>query len=599
MKFNPQQQLAVNHISNPAMVVASAGSGKSTVLIGRIENLVNNHKIPQENILAISFTRNTADELKAKLKSKDMEYVTVGTFHYMCARILSLNNYNVQNIIKPWQSKKCFENALGQDTKIDEKEILSFIGYQKNHMKTYEDNFAQKNISKKYSEIDMRKCFKEYEIYKKKMGLCDLDDYLPMCYEFLKNNKNHAYKWEYLLIDEFQDTNTIQYLLAKEWSANNNIMAIGDVKQAIYGFRGAVPELFMNFHNKNENTTVINLDTNYRSCDNIVKNSNRFIKKYYGSYVHYSDSIAHNKKDGTIERYSFNDRKEESISIVDNIELMIKEGSKLKDISILYRNNSHADYIECELKDRNIPYIISKDSSFFKRKEISAIMCYLRLILNSHDDGAFEEIYKFRSYPLNFFSDKILSDIKSESGKRNISLYESFLDFKYDKTWLKTNVKIFDDSIRRLKLQKEKQCDIISLIDNIKRVFKFEDYIDSKYTNSEEANERLDSIETLKKFIKGDNLNNFIDYVYSEDKNKDKNKNNKDAISLMTVHASKGLEFDNVFLVGVEDGKFPSEKSDLLEEVRLFYVATTRPKTNLLISEIGYGNQFVDEYFGE
>jgi len=591
MKFNKQQQLAIDHKDGACVVISGAGSGKTTLLIGRISNLIEKYNINQKDILTISFTRNTANELKKKLKALNYTDVSVGTFHSICMRILSNEGIDVRNhLIPEWESKKCFETALVTD-KVDTKEILSFIGYQKSYMKSYKDEFVFKDC--KYTDDDMRLCYKAYETLKTKNGFYDLDDYLLLCYDVLLKNKG-KYTWKYLLVDEHQDSNIIQNLLIKEWINTDNIMVIGDFRQSIYGFRGALPELFMNFYKEYKNTNVVNMDINYRSCKNLVDNSNRFIKKYYGDYKYYSDSVANTDDNGDINKYSYFDRKEESHDIVDKIEKLIQDEHDVNEIAILYRNNSHADYIECELRHRKLPYQISNDSSFFKRKEISLIVGYLRLINNVHDDEAFEIIYKAQCYPTKFFGGKIFDDIKSKAGQKNISYYESFISYNYPKTWQSSNERVFEKNIQYLKMQNEKHISIQTLIDNIVKSFQIKEYITDKYENIDDQTDRINSIETLKKFIKGDNLGSFIDYVNNPINKKSKD----DGIKMMTIHGSKGLEFDTVFVVGIEEGKFPNAKSDLLEEARLMYVAITRPRKNLYLSSI-LDSTFVNEYFGE
>lgn len=588
MNFNTQQQLVVNHKDGASAVISGAGSGKTTVLLGRIENLIENHNIIQKDIITISFTRNSANELKRKLELKGYGSVKVGTFHAICMDILFKEGFNLKKDIKEWECKTLFEKFTNGKP-VDTKDILSFISFQKNNMITYNDDFITKES--KYSDFELKGFYKAYENFKKKEKRYDLDDYLLECYKIVINNKG-KYTWNYVLVDEHQDSNLVQNLLINEWCSKDNLMVIGDFRQAIYNFRGAKPELFMDFYKNHDNTKIINLDINYRSCKNIVEKSNKFIKRYYGDYIHYSDSVSDNKEDGAIDTFSFLDRKEESKELVERIINMLKSGIEPKEISILYRNNSHADFIECELKKNKIPYEISNGSSFFKRKEIGMIMSVLRLIKNVHDDEAFEIFYKSGCYPLTYCSNKTFDSIKQNAGKKNLSYYESFIVHKYEKQHEKNNVPIFNDTITSLKLQNEKRVNIENLIDNIVKAFKINTYIDSNYIKQEDIDDRKSSFETLKKFIKGDDLESFIRYVTSPIVIKKKDSN---VINLMTIHGSKGLEFDNVFVIGIEDGKFPSEKSDIKEEARLMYVAVTRPKKNLYLSSI-LGSRFIDEY---
>jgi DNA helicase-2/ATP-dependent DNA helicase PcrA len=255
--------------------------------------------------------------------------------------------------------------------------------------------------------------------------------------------------------------------------------------------------------------------------------------------------------------------------------------------------NSQSIHIENELKNRKIDYEISGDSSFFKRKEIVGILSYLRLIHNPHDDAAFESVFNLRSYPLQFFSGSVMDSMKRYAGLHNMSLYESLINMNYDKPWQKKNVRVFEDGLEKLRLQKDKHVSVTVLIDNIVRIFQIEDWIKNKYTNKVDCEERLKSIGILKSFVKNNDLEQFITYVYSGNTKK---KAKKNSVKLMSVHSSKGLEYLHTFIIGMEDGKFPHERSELLEEARLFYVAVTRAKENIVISEIGRNNQFVREY---
>ena len=592
MQFNKQQIEAINHYKNPCAVIAGAGSGKSTVLTHRIKNLIEIHNVKQNDILAISFTHNTAKNLKKKLNDMGYNKINVGTFHSICLKIFSDNNVNItyNQLIKEWQMKKCL---TGIDKKANDKDIMSFIGYQKSYMRMPQDVFMEKESY--YTEEELRIFYKVYEDFKKKNKLYDMDDWLIECYKLLHNIPNYK-GYEFVLVDEFQDNNLVQGLLLKELCKSKNIFAVGDYRQCLYGFRGSVPEMFMNFTKEWDNATVINLDTNYRSTNNIVNMSNDFIKRYYGNYEYYSDSIANKNADGNIEINSYIDKTEESVEIINKIEGLLKKGKTPSEIAILYRLNSKSGYLEYELKKRNIPYEISNESSFFKRKEVVAIMSYLRLIQDPHDDGAFDSIFKVRNYPLAFFSNDVYDKITTYSGKNNLSIFESFISIRYDKDWQKKNMEIFKDNINRLQLQLKKKIGIDKLIDNIVKVFKIEDFLKDKYADSDDLADRIGSIDVIKSFIRGNDLEKFLEYVDESTTKKKKSSKNTNVIKLMTIHASKGLEFENVFLIGIEDGKFPHKKSSLFDEARLFYVGCTRAKDNLYLSQIGFNNQFVTEY---
>lgn len=367
------------------------------------------------------------------------------------------------------------------------------------------------------------------------------------------------------------------------------------VHNCIYSFRAGNIEFFKNFEKYWDNPTIINMYTNYRSTNNIVQKSNNFIKPYFSDYSHYVDAEAFNKDDGEIELNTYLDEMDEAVGVVTKIKEMLDNGVKPDEIAILYRLNSQSVYIENELKNHNIEYDITNNASFFKRKEVDAIINILRLVLNPHDDGALETVFNFRTNPLKYFSNQLFEKVRRTSGMNNISLFEALTTTYFDKAWQTKNAKTFEEFINKLRLQNDKGVKVYSLIDNIVKIFNIDTYIEEKYSNQEEIDERKRSIEILKSFVKNNNLEQFINFVYSATTKK---KAKKDAVKLMTAHASKGLEWDNTFVVGIKNGKFPHERADEVEEARLFYVAVTRAKKNLYVSEIGKGNKFIEQYFG-
>lgn len=516
------------------------------------------------------------------------ENVNVGTFHSICARLLAKEGkfYSQDKMIQEWQIEKAFN--VSEDNKLDINDIRSFISYQKNYLRTYTDAFMPKDSE--YSEMELRAYFKAYEQFKIQNGLHDFDDYLIDCLEMMKKNPK-KYTFDFILVDEHQDSNLANNLLIKELCSSGNVMAVFDFRQAIYTFRGGNPEYCMNFSNEWDNATVINLDTNYRSFKKIVHRANKFIEQYYGDYVHYSDSIPHQTEEGNVQINTYLNREMEASKVADEIEKLIHESEKLKEIAVLYRLNAHSINIEHELVKREIDYDITSDGSFFKRKEISGILAYLKLVINPHDDGSLIEIFKFRNYPFNFFSGKLIEDIKKYAGVHNLSLYESLDSFRYDKDWQRKNVEIFTDAIIRLRLQKDKGVSTYDLLGNIIKAFQIQKFIDDKYSNPEDKKDRLESLDTLKSFVRSETPEKFLKYIGTT-----KKKSKENSVKLMSLHASKGLEFKHVFLIGVEDTKFPHERSDLIDEARLFYVGVTRPKENLILSQIGEGNKFIMQY---
>lgn len=594
IKFNKEQQKAIDFKNGAASVIASAGSGKTALLLGRVEKLVKHHKVFERNILVVTFTRNSADDLIKRLNKKGMNHVNVGTFHSVCGQILNQEGIHINgsNMVQEWQIDNCFKKI---DQKADVKDIMGFISYQKNRMINVNDNFAKKDSM--YSEVELRKFYKAYENMKKQQKLYDFDDYLLLCLEILRDNPG-KYTFDYILVDEHQDSNKVQNLLLKEWCESGNLFVVGDYRQNLYGFRGSDNDYIMNMGKYWKNATTLNVYINYRSPKNIVERANNFIKQYYGGYDHYIDAKANNQEEGLIEVSSPISKDVEAVEVVNKIEGLIEQGEKLNEIAVLYRNNKHADFVENELKRKEIEYDIVNDSSFFKRREIAGILSFLRLAQDTDDNNAFEGVFRLRVHPLKYFSNAIFRDIQDRANEDGISLFEAMSKIRYPQSWHMRNVVIFKNGLKRIqdKLQKD-DSNVIGLINEIVSTFKIKESIHEKYSHKPEREDRLESIEVLKSFVKGNNLEQFITYVYSNTERKKKRDN---AVQLMTIHRSKGLEFDNVFVIGVEDEEFPSQRegamNDILEEARLFYVAVTRSKKNLWISEMGRGNRFIREY---
>lgn len=594
IKFNPQQQEAVDFKDGAAGVIASAGSGKTSLLLGRVDKLIDEHRISEKELLCVTFTRNSADDLIKRLSKMGHQFVNVGTFHSICGQILREEgvDINPSKMVQEWQIDNCFKAI---DKKADTKEIVNFISFQKNNMRGVDDNFVKKDNS--YSDEELREFYREYEKMKSKQKTFDFDDYLLLCLNAVRNNPGkHIY--EYILVDEHQDSNKLQNELLKYWCESGNLFVVGDYRQNLYSFRSSDNDFIMNMERYWKGAKTLNVYTNYRSPKNIVEYANHFIGKYYKDYEHHVDAIAHDQEDGHIQVNSRINREVEAIEVVDEIENLINNGAELNDISVLYRNNAHAGYVENELKRREIEYDIANNSSFFKRREVAGILSFLRLIQDTEDNNAFEGVFRMRVHPLMYFSNAIFNQIQSYADVNNTSYFDAMQEISYPKAWYMINVRKFVNMIHSLQDDIDKGDDnVISLINSVVKWFKIKEMVKEKYSHKPEREERLNSIEVLKSFVKGNDLEQFITYVYS---NTEKKKVKENAVRLMTIHRSKGLEFDNVFLIGVEDGEFPSERegamSDIIEEARLFYVATTRSKKNLWIGEIGKNNRFIQEY---
>ena len=591
-RFNEQQKEVILHGETPLMVVSSAGGGKSTTIVARAVKKVKEGK---KNICVITFTRNTADDLTKKFnKAGVSSYVSVGTFHSICGNILRKEGINISKRVKDYEIENLFKKIIQDDKKIDMKDIMSFISYQKNNMRSYKDDFVEKESG--YGEDQLRDCFRVYEEYKDKIGAYDFDDYLILGHKILLENP-HKYEFDWVFVDETQDSNKLQMEIVDLLCPSGRITVVGDYRQCMYSFRGSKPELFMDFYKSHPNTTVVNMNINYRSHKEIVEKSNDFIRQYYGEYEHYLDAVPNSEEHADIE-LMVNDLPEvEAQDVCDKVQTLLSLGYKGSDIAILFRNNVQSQHIENEFKVRDIDYFIESEGGFFNRKEIDIVMCMLRLIDNPEDDSAFEKLFRYRCEPFVFLANTILNDIISLSSERDISHLEAST-LVHVQPWQSQKLRWFANTIEKLINQHNMGYSLLQIMNNIISTLDMENYIRTNYPNEEDQTERLESLENLKKFIRNNTLDTFLKFVYEKNTSSE-SKNSENKVQMMTVHKSKGLEFKAVFVVGIATGKFPSEKSDIQEEANVFYVAVTRAIERMYLSQIGTYNQFLEQYYGE
>ena len=588
MKYNDKQLEAINSIDGTIQVIASAGGGKSTVLVERIKNMIDKGISPSD-ILAVSFTNASATDLKKKLANKGI-IVQTGTFHSICKLLLEEIGYkNLTNFPNKYQIKRAMETKTGEKN-LNINDIMSWIDYQKAYGLTYTDILQAKESIYSGKGL-LRDFFKIYEDYKAANHSYDFNDWMSLTIKEYNKGKIER-KWKYVLVDECQDLSGLQHELTTLFCSTDNIFQVGDLQQSIYSWRGALPELFQNFDKTHPNTKIINMNTNYRSCDNIVRASNHFIRPYNKGYKHYKDTIANNVNNGTISCKSYASKEDEAAIVVEKIEKMLDDGIDPKEIAILYRNHSCSDFIEKELKLAGIEYKTFNENSLFDRKEIKGVLSVLRLLLDYNDDEAFEDLLKSRFYPTTFYKNTLIDNLRKDCGKRNYSMFEAFLDYNFKADYERKNRDILIDMLNRLKIQKEKFLSADKIVDNIVKMFKVENHLRENY-EYETYIDKLDSVKNFSSMGQRLQVGPFVNMCLNGNVNN--RKKQSDCIELRTIHSSKGLEWDTTFLVGLEQGKFPSSKSDILSEARLMYVGTTRAKKELHVSCINHSD-FFDEY---
>ena len=590
-ELNKEQQKAVLVSSGPLLILAGAGSGKTRVLTTKVAYLIENLGVNPYNILAITFTNKAAKEMSERLLGMIGEVskqAQVSTFHSFGLKILRENcsnlGYNSNFIIMDSDDTltiiKRILKQLNLDSKIyNPSAIRNKISGCKNELMEPEDY-------EKYAASDFEKVvLKVYEIYQrtlKQNNSVDFDDLLVLPINLFKKFPDvldkYQERFKYILIDEYQDTNKAQYVLTKLISAKyRNICVVGDVDQSIYGFRGANYRNILNFEKDYKDAITIKLEQNYRSTNNILEAANSVIKN---NKERKSKNLWSDKGKGEKITYfrAFNER-DEAFYVIREIKKLLAKGIKYEDIAVLYRTNAQSRIMEEELLKENLPYRVVGSFYFYSRKEIKDLIAYLRLIYNDKDDIS---LLRVINTPKRGIGNKTISNLVNMANIENKSIYEVIssgkeLEFK----------KVIED-LKEI----SKNITLTELVDKILDVSGVrEEYKNEK---SLEADIRLENLEEFKSITKSFEeqygLVSLEDFLLEISLVSDVNeyKDDKNRISLMTVHSVKGLEFDYVFVIGLEEGIFPHinsllDNSEIEEERRLMYVAITRARKKLYL----------------
>lgn len=599
-ELNSEQMKAVNHINGPMLVLAGAGSGKTKVLTNRIAGLIENGISPL-NILAITFTNKAAKEMKERvirLIGAEAYNIQISTFHSLGLKILK-ENYNllgyernftiidsddvltiIKKIMKDLNMSKDYYNA---------REIKNKISSAKNEMMGLGE-FSKVEFDHKVVEV-----YRQYLKKLKNGNSVDFDDLLILPIKLFKIYPNileqYQDRYKYILIDEYQDTNEAQYIFSKLLSAKyRNIFVVGDNDQAIYAFRGANYKNILNFEKDYPEAKTILLEENYRSTKTILDAANSVIKN---NKERKDKKLWSNNPIGEKIKYKVvGNEKEEASFVATEIKKLINQGVNEEDIAILYRTNAQSRVVEEEMLKKNIKYRVVGSFYFYNRKEIKDLLCYLRLINNHKDDVS---LLRIINTPKRGIGEKTIDNLTNAAIENNTSLFEAIssgkeLEFK----------KLIEE------LTKESEnLSLTELVDNIleKSGIKKE-LMSSKLLEDEIRLENLNEFKGVTKSYEEEygsaTLEDFLDEI-SLVSDMSEHQDGTNRVSLMTVHSVKGLEFDYVFIVGMEEGIFPhynaindGSSSAIEEERRLCYVAITRAKKKLYIlsaeSRMLFGN---------
>ncbi len=589
MTLNDKQLEAVEHKDGPCLVLAGAGSGKTKVLTQRIINLIDSGVSPY-NILAITFTNKAAKEMRNRVENElgsITDSIFIGTFHSFGLRILRENYIDIGytsniTILDTDDTKAIVKRILKENgydpAKYEIRTIINKISSAKN------DGISPDEYTKLFLndlDIVIGLVYKEYTKLLKDNNSVDFDDLLLKPVELLKKNKiileKYQERFKYILVDEYQDTNSIQYELCKLLASRyKNIFVVGDANQSIYSFRNADYRNILNFEKDYKNTKVILLEENYRSTNNILKAANSVIKNNSeGKKLNLWSS----KRDGELIDYiRCEDEIKEANFVINKIKDLISNGYKYSDIAVLYRTNAQSRVVEDAFVRNNIPHNIIGSYYFYNRKEIKDLIAYLKLIYNPCDSVSLERII---NVPKRGIGAKSIENLRKKATENNISMFDA-IDSGKELEFKKMILKLQEFSLNG---------NLSDLIEEILSTTGLRmEYEINKSLENEAKVENLNEFKTVALMFEESGIYDLQTFLENIALVSDRGQYNNDGdeVSIMTLHSAKGLEFNVVFLLGMEEGLFPHNRSfnslsNLEEERRLCYVGITRAKEKLYL----------------
>ena len=605
MGFNEAQAQAIQHTDGPCLVLAGPGSGKTLTIVNRVKYLIEKQKVRPEEILVVTFTRFAAAEMKSRLclvmGKRDLP-VTVGTFHGIYYGILKwAYRMNQENILSETEKYQILRGVINKERMeiFDEEDfiqdIVAEIGKVKNNRIPLEEF-----VSEKCSADAFRNIYRNYERHRKELKKIDFDDMLVLCYELFQSRPDVLAQWQkkfrYVLIDEFQDINRIQYDVIRMLAQpENNLFVVGDDDQAIYGFRGADSELMLGFGKDFPNAKQILLGMNYRSTANIVQNSLKLIEN---NVERYSKKLEANREGGScLHIQEVKDPVEEAEYVLEEIQKCKENGIKEEEIAILFRVHTDARAVVETMVERKIPFQMKEHlPNIYEHFIAKDIMAYFRLATGARHRQDFLQIM---NRPKRYLGRDSVAGAKVS--------FEDMRKFYCDKDWMIDRIDQFEWDVKMLMKMAP-----YAAIQYIRKRIGYDDFLKeyafTHQINRSDLNEVLAEIEEAAKAFSS--VEEWFAHVeeYTETlKVKEKERNRpRPGVRLMTIHASKGLEFKQVFLIAANEGRIPYQKAktdkEIEEERRLFYVAMTRAKDFLKICYVKIKNgkevtpsRFVDE----
>ena len=588
--LNESQYEAVVNTEGPVLVLAGAGSGKTRVVTYKIAYLVKEIGVNPFNILAITFTNKAANEMKERaeeLLERSINGMWIGTFHSICVRILR-KHYSSNFTIYDTQDSLNLIKRIVKDRNLDSdqfkpKSIKNRISDFKNKgmgVKEFQEFAGSDFYLKIVGEV-----FFDYEAAMKEANALDFDDLLLKTVKLFEANpsvcEEYSKKFDYIFVDEYQDVNDIQYKFIKAIShVHNNLTVVGDENQSIYAFRGANLENILNFERDFKGAKVIYLNQNYRSTKSILDAANHLILNNPQKYKR--ELLATKADDEKVKCYNLMTGDDEAYKVLEIIEKLKDDGEKYSDIAILYRTNNQSRAFEDVFVRNSVPYEIIGGIRFYDRKEVKDVLAYLKLLNNPFDSVSFERIV---NTPRRGVGPKTLGDLNEYRLVTGKDYFETLSDIG-----TKSAKKFGEDFIRVREVMND-----VPLSELVDIVLEKSEYLkELKVSKNPEDESRVQNVYEFVSYVKEyeeknpeselSEMLNEISLLSDIDQSKE-----EDKVVLMTVHSSKGLEFRNVFVVGLEEGLFPSRMSmedekDVEEERRLFYVALTRARDRLFLT---------------
>ena len=592
--LNPEQLAAVTLPEQSALILAGAGSGKTRVLITRIAYLVSTGVVNPQEILAVTFTNKASKEMLTRLSAMltiNMRGMWMGTFHGLCNRMLRAHHREA-NLPQTFQIldsgdqlsaiKRLMKVMNVDDEKYPPREMQNFISGSKEQGLRAQEVEAYDPYTRRKVEV-----FAEYDAQCQREGVVDFSELLLRCYELLSRNavlrEHYQARFKHILVDEFQDTNKLQYQWLKLLAGNSNsLFAVGDDDQSIYAFRGAnvgnMQQLTHDFHVQN----VIKLEQNYRSHGNILDAANALIKNNR-SRLGKNLWTAENKGEA-IRVYEAPTDMDEARFIVEEIQQLQSEGVRLTEMALLYRSNAQSRVLEHALVSAGMSYRVYGGLRFFERQEIKHALAYLRLMENNGDDNALLRVINF---PTRGIGARSVEQVQAAARQSNTSLYDAAARAGGKVTAFVSLIEALRSATKELPLPEIME----HILQHSGLIPHYQNETGAKRREAEERLENLNElINAATLFVhenEDDSLTAFLTHA-SLEAGEHQAGDSEDALHLMTVHSSKGLEFHTVFITGLEEGLFPHQNSKandgLDEERRLMYVAITRARRRLYLS---------------